>query len=715
MGKLFDSRAIQFEGFIYDRDVYPRGPGYDPAIIAEGLAPITEIEQRGMDQLSDVDLEILSHKLTCVVEEAHDVYQELSISEAILTGDMNTGILTASGDPAVVATGIYFHSMLNCAQAKYILRYYKDDPTLGLKDGDIYFFNDDFAGVTHVYDMFTTMPIFYRGELVAWATCGGHQGDTGGMAPGGHAALATSRFEEGLRVPQLRIGENFQIRTDILDYLCQAVRNPLVFASDLKARVATCLRIRDRLVAEMDRRGPEPVVGGMRKLLSRAGRLARERLAELPDGIFRAIIFTDNLGRELGLSRIPTTVFKEGDELTVLVNGVSPEASCGAMNATWHLVRAALGVYLFSYFFRGLPPNAGLLEPVRVLVEGPSILNATGEVARGFGTQTAACVVQNLHIIGSKIAYAGGYEESVTTPFSRNPQLYLYAGENRRGYQQANISTLGNAAGQGAQFDRDGESAFGFYWGACVDSGETEALDSRYTNFRLARRVECNAHGFGKYRGGAPLAEVSMTYGPKGCLMTGAGACDKVSQNPGLFGGYAGPTNPQVVIRNTNVRELMARSDPRLDFDTAHDLLVNRPIDGDYQFRSSSTATEKFNDGDLFVENVSGAGGYGDVLEREPQAVLEDVRSRLITREVAEKVYGVFITADGHTIDVGATAEKRRAIRAERLALGKPFAEFIKEWSRKKPPQAILKYYGQWPDPRVESYDQPFWGIYPKA
>ncbi len=711
MGKLFDRRAVLFDGFTYDRDVYGRGPGYDPAIIAEGLAPVTEVERRGMAMLSDVDLEILSHKLTCIVEEAHDVYQELSISEAILTGDMNTGILTAAGDPAVVATGIYFHSMLNCAQAKYILRYYRDDPTVGLKDGDVFFFNDDFAGVTHVYDMFTTMPIFYRGELVAWATCGGHQGDTGGMAPGGHAALATSRFEEGLRVPQLRIGENFQIRTDILDYLCQCVRNPLVFASDLKARVATCLRIRDRLIAEIERRGVEPVVGGMRQLLALSGRLARERLHELPDGIFRAIIFTDNLGRELGLSRIPTTVIKEDDEMTVLVNGVSPEAPVGAMNATWHLVRAALGVYLFSYFFRGLPANAGLLEPVRVLVEGPSILNATGEVARGFGTQTAACVVQNLHVIGSKIAHAGGLYESVTTPFSRNPQLYLFAGENRRGYQQANISVLSNAAGQGAQFDCDGESAFGFYWGACVDSGEAEALDSRYTNFRLARRIECNAHGFGKYRGGAALGEVSMSYGPKGCLMTGAGACDKVSQNPGLFGGYWGPTNPQVVIRNTNVRELMARSDARLEFDTGYDLITNRAVDGDYQFRSSSTPTEKFNDGDIFVENASGAGGYGDVLERAAEAVIEDMRGNLITCEVAEKVYGVMVTPDDG-LDAAATEARRAAIRRERLIMGKPFAEFMKEWSRKRPAADILKFYGGWPDPRVPSYDQPFWGIY---
>ena len=81
-----------------------------------------------------------------------------------MTGDMNCGIFTASGDPAVVATGIYFHTMLNNAQLKYAKKYYEPDPTVGLADGDIYFFNDELGGGVHPFDMFTAMPVFYRGH-----------------------------------------------------------------------------------------------------------------------------------------------------------------------------------------------------------------------------------------------------------------------------------------------------------------------------------------------------------------------------------------------------------------------------------------------------------------------------------------------------------------------------------------------------------------------
>ena len=137
-----------------------------------------------MARLTAVDVDLLTHKLSAIVEEARDVYMSLSISEGIITGDMNCGLFTASGDPVVVGTGIYFHTLLNNAQLKYINKYYRDDPSVGLRDGDIYFFNEELAGGVHNMDMFTAMPIFWQGELLAWAECGGHQGETGSITPG---------------------------------------------------------------------------------------------------------------------------------------------------------------------------------------------------------------------------------------------------------------------------------------------------------------------------------------------------------------------------------------------------------------------------------------------------------------------------------------------------------------------------------------------------
>ncbi|WP_166397661.1 hydantoinase B/oxoprolinase family protein [Rubrobacter marinus] len=711
MGRLFDEKARLFEGLVYDGNAFGKGPAWDPSLLKEGPAPLTELEREGIDRLSDVDLELMRHKLTSIVEEARDVYMSLSISEGIITGDMNCSIFTASGDPAVVATGIYFHSLLNYTQVKYINKYYRNDHTVGLKDGDIYFFNDELGGGVHTFDMFVAMPIFYEGELIAWAEVGGHQGDSGSVSPGGFSPKATSRYEEGLHICQMRIGENDEIRRDIFEFMCGSVRNPFVFGSDLKARVATCIRIRQRFLREVERRGVATTVGGLRKILTSTEQMARDRLRELNDGVYRAVLFNDDVGREPGLTRIPTTVFKEGDEMTVLVQSVSPENFAGSMHSTWHLVRASLGVYLFSYFFRGLPPNAGLLEPLRVLVEGPSIANSSAEVAHGEGTSISACVAQNLHVVGSKILFDSPYREAVSSPHSRNLLLYIFAGENRRGYQTANFTGTANAAGQGARYDLDGESALGFYWGPFTDSGEVEDIDSRLPQLVLGRVVEKNNHGYGKTRGGAPLVEISTAFGDRGCMMTSRGSADKLSHNPGVFGGYWGPPNPRFVIRNTNVMQLMAEGDD-LKFANQYELLTERPLEGEYLISSSSGETQKFDEGDIFVWSLGGGGGYGDVLERDPEEVLLDLQSGLITQEVADKVYGLVLDPETRETDAEGTEKRRGEMRAERLRAGKTFDEFTKYWSKQKPKEEILKYYGHWPEPRLEEYDKPFWGQY---
>ena len=710
MGQLFDRHARLFDGFVYDTVAYGRRPGCDPDLIVQGLAPLTPMERRGRDKLTDIDVELLGHKLTAIAEEARDVYMSLSISEGIITGDMNCGIFTASGDPAVVATGIYFHTLLNNAQLKYINAYYRNHHTLGLKDGDVFFFNDELGGGVHTYDMFTSTPIFHHGELVAWAEVGGHQGDTGSITPGGFAPTATSRYMEGLHVPVMRIGENFEIRQDLLDFLCNSVRNPFVFAADLKSRVATCRLIRDRVLREVERRGVEVMVAGMREILSKAELSARNRLREFNDGIFRAVLFNDDLGTEAALTRVPVTAFKEDDEVTILVQGASPENGRGPFHCTWHLMRASLAVYLFSHLFRGLPPNAGLLQPVRVLAEGPSIANSSAEMAHGQGTSISAIVVQSMHAAGSKMLFSSPYRDGVAAAHSRNLALYIFSGVNRLGYNVANFTGTANAAGQGGRFDSDGEHALGFYWGPFTDAGEVEDTDSRLPHLVLSRGIDKNYHGFGRYRGGSPLVEVATACGHFGCFMSSWGSADRLSHDPGVFGGYAGPPNPRFVIRDTDF--LQQASDGASVALGNYDLLTKQEVNGTYLVDRTPRTEEHFNEGDIFVFSVGGAGGYGDVLERDPEAVHDDLASDVISKQVAEKVYGVVIDPVTGLVDPERTERRRATMRRHRLDLGKPFGEFIAEWRHQKPREEILKHYGHWPECRVEGYDKPFWGLF---
>lgn len=711
MGKLFDRYARFLPGCIYDRDIYDKRPGCDPELICHGLEPVTELERRGMDAVSDVDVELLSHKLSSIVEEARDVYTALSISEGVIMGDMNTGLFTAPGDPVSVGTGIYFHTLLNNAQLKYINKYYRNDPTVGLRDGDIFFFNDELAGGVHVFDMFTAMPIFWEGELVAWAEVGGHQGETGSITPGGFAPKAKTRYEEGLHIPCMRIGENFELRRDILDFLAGSVRNGFVFTADLRSRVATMFQIRRRFLREIERKGVEHVVGGMRRILVKGEANARARLREINDGVFRSVLFNDELGTDLGLTRVPLTVFKEGDELIVLVQGVSPEYKNGPFHATWHLSRAATAVYLFSYFYRGLmPPNAGLLEPVKYYIEGPSMLNSSAELAHGLGNHSCAFVTQNLYLAGAKMLYSSPHREAVQAPQSRNYVISVFSGENRRGYYSANQTGTINAGGGGARFDMDGEHALGFYWGPYTDAGEIEEQDERLPHLILARGLDKNFHGYGKYRGGTPLIEIATGRCDTHCALSTWGSCDKLSFDYGLFGGYAGPPNPRFVIRDSDLfQQIKEGRDLNL---SQFSLLTEQTLKGKYELSSSNADAEDFKEGDLITFSMGGGGGYGDVLERNHQAVLQDLKDGMITKEVAEKIYRVAIDEDTGLFDTEKTEKMRAGTRRERLRKGKRFDAFMKEWRRLKPPEEILKYYGNWPEPRLDSYDEPFWGLY---
>jgi acetophenone carboxylase len=710
MGRLRDSVRLH-EGLVYDRHPYGVAPGRDPELLIRGLAPASPLQAEGMAAMSDVDLHVFRHKMESVVEEAREVYTALSISEGVIVGDLNTSVLTAEGDPAVVATGIYFHSLLNYAPIRYILKYYREDPTVGLSEGDIYFFNDPNCGGVHTFDMFVCTPIFVGDELIAWAQVGSHQGEVGSNSPGGFSPKATTRWEEGLHVPALRIGENWELRRDIFDFMLNSVRNPFVFASDLKARVATCRRISARVVREAERRDPARVAGGLRKILDAGASQARARLGALNDGIYRGVMFNDTVGLEPGLVRVPTTAIKEGEQLTMLVQGVSPENRRGPMHATWHLVRAAMGVYLFTYLFRGLPPNIGLFEPIEVLVEGPSVANATEEVAKGEGGGIAALNTQNLHVIGSKMLFDSDYSDAVCAPFSRNVLVNIYAGTNSFGYRVANVTPAANAGGQGARFDLDGEHACGFYWASVTDTGEAEEIDARLPPMTLARRIDKDFHGYGKFRGGSPMVEISMAPPECGCSMTSWGSADRLSHNPGIFGGYSAPPNPRFVIRNTNMPELMAGSDERTEL-SQYGLVNERQVSGDYEIGASSQATDQFGPGDVFVYSIGGGGGYGDVLERSPESVADDVHSMILTSQTAHDVYGVVLDELGQTVDLEATQLRRAEIRAERRALGRTFTEFVAEWSAKRPSDDKLKFYGHWPEPRLESYNKPFWGLY---
>ena len=275
-------------------------------------------------------------------------------------------------------------------------------------------------------------------------------------------------------------------------------------------------------------------------------------------------------------------------------------------------------------------------------------------------------------------------------------------------YNSANITGTCNAAGQGGRLDGDGESAIGFFWGPFTDAGEVEDMDTRLPHFVLSRKIDRNNHGYGMYRGGASLVEVSTACGDQGCFLNSWGSADKISHNPGIMGGYMGPPNPRFIIQGSDFFERTANGE-NIELDL-NELITKQKLSGEYRLEASGQPTEKFAEGDLMVFSMGGGGGYGDVLERATDLVRKDLIEGMITRNVAEKIYGVLFKDDTSEVDIERTKQKRDRMRRRRLNEGKRFDEFIETWSKKVPRNDIIEFYGDWPEPRVPGYKKPFWG-----
>ena len=168
----------------------------------------------------------------------------------------------------------------------------------------------------------------------------------------------------------------------------------------------------------------------------------------------------------------------------------------------------------------------------------------------------------------------------------------------------------------------------------------------------------------------------------------------------GLFGGYPSNAAPGVGIENSNILELMARGEKNIPT-SPEEIIRGRIIKGGYILPSSRTArpARVVYEGSLSAGGgAAGGQGYGDVLEREPQAVVDDVRNEIVSDWTARNVYHVAYDVETWAADIETTQELRRIERETRLQQGKNYDEFEKEWLKRKPAEDQLVYYGSWPD-----------------
>ena len=662
-------------------------------------SPPSQRELELAAQIDSATFEIGFQRTNDILDEGMDVFQRSCRCAMGVAGDSLVAIMTAAGDIVNGSCGTYLHAVIPPLIIKYILATYASE----IRDGDLWFANDAVYGGVHNPDQMVCMPVYYEGKLVAWTAALVHTTETGAIEPGGMPVSATTRFEEGMNIPPMRIGTNFRLNEDVVSmFVAFGIRAPSMIAVDLKARCTTADRVRTRLLELCEREGVDYMTGLFRKMLQEAEAGARDIIEQWPDGKYRCVTFSDAVGLKQGLVRsCYMTIEKTGDRMLVDLSETGPETP-SPYNAHPQAAIAHFSNYIYEYLFHALPISNGTFAGIDFKFGHNTCLSPDARAATSCSVMISTGVMSAVHNAVAKAMFSTGLWKQAGASMGNGGNALVLAGQNQWGAHFADMLAYSiNTEGQGARPTEDGMDAFGFPWCVFGRAPNTETVENEFPLLVPLSNHWRDSCGHGKYRGGVGTAQMWVAHHVPALYMMAIADNTKLQTPQPLFGGYAPCTVPGIGIRNSNVKQLMSEGDASLELDV-QELLTRRAIGGDYEVEFQGRSVRPYNNGDVATFAFScGGTGYGDVLDRDPKAVEVDLLKGVLSEQAAEFVYKVVWDAGMRRVDLEATAALRAKELVARKQRGKRYEDFEPEWLKQKPREDILTYYGSWPDAKI--------------
>ncbi len=546
-----------------------------------------------------VTQEIIEGKLAATVDEMGVVMARTSMSPVIYEVlDFACGLLTRDGELVAQMNGITLFTGTFGTQVKSLIALYGDD----LEDGDILLTNDPYSGGTHACDFAIVKPIFFDGRILAYAINVAHYLDVGGSVPGSLAPNATSVFQEGLRLPGVKVVRSDRFSGEILRIIRENVRLPEVAIGDLTAQVAT-VRVAARRMGELARKyGTDVVEAAFDHLLSVSEKQARAAIAALPDGTYEAEDIIDGDGVTTDPISVKVAVTISGDRLTADFTGCPP-AVAGPINCAAGALQSAVRTIFKALVAPQAPSNEGWFRPLSVVAPKGSVFTAEKPSPTGWYYEGSVHASELVWKAVAKLMperFSAGSYTSLCV-------VYV-SGKDEAGQPFIHIEP--QHGGWGASRDGDGANAV-----IALTDGDTynysvEVIEARFP--LLVRRYELNVEGgsgAGRRRGGFGVIREYEILGEGASAYCSFGRTDTPPW--GIDGGKPGSINLlQVEENGGNVRNF--GREPHIE--------LNR--------------------GDLVRIITGGGGGWGNPRAREREQVRRDVEDGYLTREVARNLYG---------------------------------------------------------------------------
>jgi len=531
------------------------------------------------DTLDPVSLEVARNRLESIAEEVGTTLIRTSYSPNIKDRwDCSAGVYTADGELAAQAEHIPLHLGL---MPTLVRRALEAVEVSSLQPGDVLITNNPYLGGSHLPDTCVITPVHVHGVVNAVVANMAHHVDIGGATPGSMAVHATEIFQEGIRIPPLRLVRGGEIVDDVLQLLLTNVRTADKTRGDLMAQIAANETGLRRIVELIDDWGAEHFRAACTGLIGYAERRTRAALAGLPDGRARFVDYLEHTGNERRDIPIITTITKRADTLLVDLTETAAQVA-GAINCSYAIAESCAAYVVKALTDPTLPSNAGLMRPITVLSRPGSLVHAEFPAAVANGnTQTAQRIVDVLlgafeQIIPDRVPAASSGSMSIVTVGGYDPRTERY---------WSYIETYGG--GQGALPTMDGADAVHTHM-TNTRNTPCEVLEQEYP-LRVRRyAIARGTGGRGRYRGGDGLIrELELTSGQATAVVATA----RTERGPwGLAGGEPGG---RAVVRHVHEgadRTLEAMS--RLDLVAGDVLFIQTAGGGGYGPSGRDVAAE---------------------------------------------------------------------------------------------------------------------------
>jgi len=606
--------------------------------------------------------EVLRHRFSAIVEEGAITLRNVSGSPTVAhSNDCNVVLLDAQGQGVLIGYTLPTHAYSCINLVKYVLEEFVENP--GIRAGDMFLSNDPYICTPHQNCVVMAAPIFHEGRLIAWAAAGIHMADVGGPVAGQVSVGAQSIYEEATSMPPIKMVENGVLRKDLENDFLSRSRTPAQNTLDMRAMMSACYTMTERFLGSLERYGEGSVKEAMSRILDLTEDRLRSVLSDIPDNTWGHTLYMDYNDRgSTTFYACVVKMTKTGDTLTFDFRGSSPQAPA-VVNCTYPALVTSVILPIVAMFGFAIPLCPGaILRVIRIISEPGTAVHCAWPAGVSKGTTAMSQTIRHAVTLclSKMFATHPDYHSHVLAVCNgQGSATQELIGTDQRGDPFAGVFSMYVAGGYGARANEDGVNTGGMIGGPEISIPNVETNEFYFPLLYLYRREEPDTAGPGAYRGGAGIGVCFTLHDVEGIPNNTIHSLGvEVPTAYSLFGGYPGSTVKFQIKRQTNVTQLFHRGVLPTSLEEIEGQVEHPP----------SVCVSYLGSGDVWACDSCGGGGFGDPLLRDPEKVMDDIRSGFVSSRQAADMYGVLFDEVAEQVDVEATSERRQTIQQERRA-----------------------------------------------